>query len=603
MQTSNTDKPPQKEEHLFPNDLFSLLDAKNKKMVIKSSRDAEQGFYVGKYLIEGTNNFPQNIEIGLKFIEDSMEKGSSDSLFYMCQLLTTKNNYIENNFDRAIQLLHSYYDKTDPRYNYIYGIIFRKRRNHKKAFKCFQRSLIGGSSEAYFNYAQMLFYGQGCTKDKDKANEYFKMAKLNGCTKCDKYLTKNRSILRREINSPYEKSADIVFLLDGTESMRRFIQFPTFSEYCNKLIYKLWDKFAKVYFRFGVVLYADTAVTSCFTKGKIEPVTVQFLTKRPSDIKRFLNNSVCYKGGNDGPEDWASGYKCLLDKIDWDENSEKIVIHIADAPAHGKSFNGNTFYSLPVFDKNFSKTKNQSIYDRIQVNEEEKFKKLIAKVASKGLVFFCINLNRCASNCFNLTRDIYMQNNGKKFVVLDNFDVLNLDAFESFAFDSVSSCLNKEPEINDDKKDDSKVENKVNDNYNIDDADIKSDSDFDYEYEVNKFFNEEDDDYDDEDLEHFLSTDEESDFQNDILNIELEMKKEQNKQIDNNNENKNNNNNDNNENKNNNNDNDKCESDFDYEYEVNKFFNEEDDEEFDHGFSDDSDSDFDYEEYKKTFTI
>ena len=85
MSSNSTVKFHLKQNYLYPKDLFSLLDMKNRKIVIQSRRDPEKGFFVGKYLIEGINNFPQNTELGIKFLEDSMEKGSSDSLFYLCQ--------------------------------------------------------------------------------------------------------------------------------------------------------------------------------------------------------------------------------------------------------------------------------------------------------------------------------------------------------------------------------------------------------------------------------------------------------------------------------------------------------------------------------------
>ena len=67
------------------------------------------------------------------------------------------------------------------------------------------------------------------------------------------------------------------------------------------------------------------------------------LTKIKGIIKSFISDSCYWKGGYDGPENWASGYDFLSNKIEWDKNSEKIGIHIADAPGHGNFFYWNKF--------------------------------------------------------------------------------------------------------------------------------------------------------------------------------------------------------------------------------------------------------------------
>lgn len=41
-------------------------------------------------------------------------------------------------------------------------------------------------------------------------------------------------------------------------------------------------------------------------------------------------------GGGDGPEDWVGAYKRALN-INWRKGT-RLIIHIADAPAHGHSY-------------------------------------------------------------------------------------------------------------------------------------------------------------------------------------------------------------------------------------------------------------------------
>jgi len=50
--------------------------------------------------------------------------------------------------------------------------------------------------------------------------------------------------------------------------------------------------------------------------------------------------SITATGGRDTPEDWVRGYKLISDNItmNWRQKSFKIIIHIADAGVHSKSF-------------------------------------------------------------------------------------------------------------------------------------------------------------------------------------------------------------------------------------------------------------------------
>ena len=68
------------------------------------------------------------------------------------------------------------------------------------------------------------------------------------------------------------------------------------------------------------------------------------------DYSKIQNMIKCIDktdGGGDGAEDWASGYQCLLDEIQWDEEASKIV-------GHGNSFTGkkeflNQYIKIPSF--------------------------------------------------------------------------------------------------------------------------------------------------------------------------------------------------------------------------------------------------------------
>lgn len=108
-----------------------------------------------------------------------------DSLFYLCELLTKENPFIETDFEKAKSLLDTYVDSDDTRNCYLYGLIYREYGKNKKVFKYFRDSLSSNIADAYFNYVKKLFHGIGCYKNKDKAHEYFDLAESYGSMKCE----------------------------------------------------------------------------------------------------------------------------------------------------------------------------------------------------------------------------------------------------------------------------------------------------------------------------------------------------------------------------------------------------------------------------------
>ena len=140
-------------------------------------------------------------------------------------------------------------------------------------------------------------------------------------------------------------------MIDGTGSMQYLIN--AVIDVCNDLAIKCKANSADNDFKFGAIIYRDEAVGKIYhetTRNDYHKVyTSNFteflnLNSNIQRLKEFLQNISPKGGGNDGPEDWVSGYQ-RMSKLSWRPYSEKMVIHIADAPAHGKPFhNGNHAY-------------------------------------------------------------------------------------------------------------------------------------------------------------------------------------------------------------------------------------------------------------------
>ena len=83
-------------------------------------------------------------------------------------------------------------------------------------------------------------------------------------------------------------------------------------------------------FQYGYIFYRDP-IDSPDDKHEIINLTdqVNTLPSKISKIKAY--------GGGDLPDDWVGAFKLINEKIKW-RNGIKVIIHLADAGAHGKEF-------------------------------------------------------------------------------------------------------------------------------------------------------------------------------------------------------------------------------------------------------------------------
>ena len=421
MNTVTVTKPNKIQPCTYPNSIFSLLDAKCKQIIVESKFNVLKSYLVGKYSLEGINNFPQNTKIGIQFLENSIQRGSKDALLYYTKNLVTQSKLIPQDFDKAEMLINKYSDKDDSRFYLIKGLIYRHKRDLQSAIKLFEMGANSGDSEAMFYYGKMLHYGDGCQKDVKKANFYFELANKNGCNKCMRYLANKNSKFSSSINNtPYKKSADIIFMLDSANSIESFPKF------CDAIIQKLWSQHQNVYFRFGIVFNSSNKF--------------QRLTKKRDDINKFLMFSNIFINNFNDNSDSNSGYEIILNKIEWDDIAEKVVIHIINSDKESEQFDENS-------------------------------SDFVQKILTKGISLFCLNLNSNETNNLEtIKKQIFNENQGK-FVVQNHFDKLDYVTFESFVCNTISTSKNADDihknKITDDSSDldynEKNIDNDVND--------------------------------------------------------------------------------------------------------------------------------------------
>lgn len=130
---------------------------------------------------------------------------------------------------------------------------------------------------------------------------------------------------------------DILYMIDGTGSMDQYIEAA--KKKCIEISEELERSYIKkLNFKYGVIFYRDPIDEH---KDKHETYPLDDIKK----VKERIQNVKAY-GGGDEPEDWVGAFKIALNTniIKW-RKGIKLIIHIADAPAHGDEFAGNINYT------------------------------------------------------------------------------------------------------------------------------------------------------------------------------------------------------------------------------------------------------------------
>ena len=196
--------------------------------------------------------------------------------------------------------------------------------------------------------------------------------------KKDQNISKINKILSD--NTVSEKVFDLLFVIDATGSMSSYIKAA--KDETQNISKELRNLYPEYHFQYGYVFYRDP-IDSHDDIHEIIDLTDQ-VNNLPEKIKKI----EAY-GGGDLPEDWAGGYKLVNEKITW-RNGVKVIIHLADAGAHGKEFTLSDKYPA----------------------ESEKLKTELLKCCQKGIKIFGYVITEDARNSFNQCQNYYRSNGG-----------------------------------------------------------------------------------------------------------------------------------------------------------------------------------------------
>ena len=191
---------------------------------------------------------------------------------------------------------------------------------------------------------------------------------------------------------------------------------------CKNIVQTIELKFPYKIKKFGAIFYRDPI------DRKEDKHTYIQLTSNGNSFQNQIEGIKAF-GGNDYAEDWNGAYEIALNKINWtNERGNKIVIHIADASAHG-----NEFIEPGIEDKH--------------PHEGPKFIETIKKVAKKGIKIIGFPIGKYPPiNSFTKLKEIYSKNHGYSIYIYPN--LFNIKYFDTITKVAIYFIHNNLDELN-----------------------------------------------------------------------------------------------------------------------------------------------------------
>lgn len=168
----------------FPYDYYVQLGPNSKEIVDRSEKgEYEFYFIIGRSLIEGLNDFPFDLKIGLDYIKKSIKNGNKESLIYYIKMLI-KGKCIPQNLVQATELIDQL-NQEEYRSTYfnLVGQIFKKEGQFEKSKINFKRSIDLGNADSLYQYAKLLEENLIPINQTNEIDHYLKLAISKGCQK------------------------------------------------------------------------------------------------------------------------------------------------------------------------------------------------------------------------------------------------------------------------------------------------------------------------------------------------------------------------------------------------------------------------------------
>jgi len=178
---------------------------------------------------------------------------------------------------------------------------------------------------------------------------------------------------------------------------------------CEEIARIVREKHTYASYRFGAIFYRDP-IDSPGDKNEHYK-----LSEDISKLKNSISTQRAY-GGGDGPEDWVGCYRLLHNNVGIKTGNKVIIIHIADAPAHGKSWGGNCS----------------------RQDQDSLLGPLINKCATEGYYFRGLSINSTPQQSFPKIVSIIEKTNPKVRASFSEFSSSDAtEHFQDFVLDSI----------------------------------------------------------------------------------------------------------------------------------------------------------------------
>jgi hypothetical protein len=215
-------------------------------------------------------------------------------------------------------------------------------------------------------------------------------------------LNKSSSLYYRYPKKPF----DVIYLVDATGSMSGSIE--NVKTYCVDIASILKKQMMLYDFKFGAVFYRDP-IDSQIDKNEYYP-----FTSNTVGLQNWVKG-IKASGGGDAPEDWVGGYNIALNTLKW-RNGNRLIIHIADAGAHGTDYTSGDKYS----------------------SEGPKLDNYIRECSSRNITIVAFKIGSKPQKSFERSKMLY-NNMGKNNYKIQEFDQNKKDPgyFTDLVVDSI----------------------------------------------------------------------------------------------------------------------------------------------------------------------
>jgi hypothetical protein len=130
-------------------------------------------------------------------------------------------------------------------------------------------------------------------------------------------------------------------------------------------------------------------------------------------------------------EDWVGGFQMALDELNWG-NGTKLIIHIADAPQHGKIFNTGKIYDKFLDDEN-------DIHGQNLI-------KLIKNLSERNIKITGVSINNVCS--FKIFKEAYEKVSGPQYEIIEVKDNELIGGNDSVLKEKLLDIITKSINVN-----------------------------------------------------------------------------------------------------------------------------------------------------------